>query len=66
MPAFGKNGIVNIGESKSTPVWNVIKDGKVVKVCSSEEEANTYKGTLIISGVDKSHVVIKQAKVQCL
>lgn len=66
MPAFGKNGIVNVEENKSTLVWKVIKDGKVDKVCYSEEEANTYRGTLIISGVDKSHVIIKQAKLQCL
>lgn len=66
MPAFGKDGIVNVNQPSSTDSWKVIKNGEVVKICNSELEANQYKSNLITSGIDKSLVQVIKFTSRCI
>jgi len=64
MPAFGKNGIVNLNSSSVKETWEV-KDsnGKSLGVFQSEAQANTQKEILSKNGTDVS--VIKK-ELHCL
>ena len=44
MPAFGKDGIVNLNQPQEKPVWEVIdSSGKVLAVCDSQNNAESQK-----------------------
>ena len=47
MPAFGKNGIVNINQSEMRETWQLVKpDGTVVMSCDNELQLESHKQNL--------------------
>lgn len=47
MPAFGKDGIVNINQSKPRETWQLVKpDGTVVMSCDNELQLESHKANL--------------------
>lgn len=47
MPAFGKNGIVNINQSQSKDVYNIVKqDGSIVASSNDKGNAEQLKSSL--------------------
>lgn len=47
MPAFGKDGIVNISQSKPRETWQLVKpDGTVVMSCDNELQLESHKANL--------------------
>lgn len=47
MPAFGKNGIVNINQSTPRETWQLVKpDGTVVMSCDNELQLESHKANL--------------------
>lgn len=47
MPAFGKDGIVNLNETKSRKTYQLVKpDGTVVMSCDCKEQLESHKQNL--------------------
>lgn len=47
MPAFGKDGIVNLNETKETETWQLIKpDGTVVMSCTNKVQLESHQKNL--------------------
>ena len=47
MPAFGKDGIVNLNETKSRKTYQLVKpDGSVVMSCDCKEQLESHKENL--------------------
>ena len=47
MPAFGKNGIVNINQSTPKKTYHLVKpDGTVVMSCDMKEQLESHKANL--------------------
>ena len=47
MPAYGKDGIVNINQPKSRETWQLVKpDGTVVMSCDNQLQLESHKANL--------------------
>lgn len=63
MPAFGKNGIVNINGNSAKTTWQVVKsDGTVVASFDNQQQAESHKANLS----QNADLTIKQVTLQCL
>lgn len=64
MPAFGKNGIVNLNQSKTQTMWTARKpDGKVV-LTSSVEITEEQRQNL--AKAHNAEITIVKSEVQCI
>ncbi len=64
MPAFGKNGIVNINSNGSQTTWQLVKaDGTVVK-SGTQQEVQSLKESL--SKQLNCELTIKTSSLKCL
>lgn len=47
MPAFGKDGMVNLNETKTRKTYQLVKpDGSVVMSCDCKEQLESHKANL--------------------
>ena len=64
MPAFGKNGIVNLNQSKTQPVWTArTPDGRIV-LTSSVEITEEQRQNL--AKAHNAEITIVKSEVQCI
>ena len=64
MPAFGKNGIVNLNQSKTQPVWTARKpDGQIV-LTSLVEITEEQKQNL--AKAHDTEITVVKSEVQCI
>jgi hypothetical protein len=64
MPAFGKNGIVNINQNEPQTVWQLVKpDGTVVK-SGTQAEIESSKQSL--SQQLNCELTVKTSTMRCL
>lgn len=64
MPAFGKDGIVNIGQNEPKTVWQLVKpDGTVVK-SGTQAEIESSKQSL--SQQLNCELTVKTSTMRCL
>ncbi len=65
MPAFGKNGIVNLNPSTEKIIWNLIDDkGNKIESCASQEQAEARKK--VLSQQLNSTINIQEGRMVCL
>lgn len=64
MPAFGKNGIVNINQSKKETVWTARKPDGTVILSSVTEITEEQRQNL--SKAHNAEISIVKSEVQCL
>lgn len=65
MPAFGKDGIVNLNQSSEKEVWNITdSEGKVIMSCNDMKTAMIHKESL--SQKMNKELTVKQGKLRCL
>ena len=65
MPAFGKDGLKNLNQSKEMPVWEIVNsEGKVLMICNDERQANDHKQSL--SQKCGKELTVRQGKLKCL
>ena len=64
MPDFGKNGIVNINQSKKETVWTARKPDGTVILSSAVEITEEQRQNL--SRVHNTEITVVKSEVQCL
>ena len=65
MPAFGKNGIVNLNETKNRTTYQLVKpDGTVVMSCDCKEQLESHKQNL--SQKLNTELSLKEVKIQLI
>jgi hypothetical protein len=65
MPAFGKNGLVNLNQSAGKEVWKVKDpDGKTLMVCDNQAQAEIHK--ISLSQKMNKQCVVERGEAKCL
>ena len=65
MPAFGKNGIVDVDGSKMMEVWNIVdSSGKIIMVCNDPNQANVH--CLNLSQKSNRELKVEKGTMKCL
>lgn len=65
MPAFGKNGIVNLNPASEKKIWNLFDEkGNKIESCTSQEQAEARK--IALSQQLNSTISIQEGKMVCL
>lgn len=65
MPAFGKNGMVNLNQATPTVSYQLVKpDGSVVMSCNCKEQLESHKENL--SQKLGCELELREANLRCL
>ena len=65
MPAFGKNGIVNLNPTSSKTIWNLFDEkGNKIESCLTKEQAEARK--TVLSQQLNSTINIQEGRMVCL
>ena len=65
MPAFGKDGIVNVNGSLEKEVWNIVdSNGKVIMVCNDQNQANVHCANLSLKS--NRELKVERGTIKCL
>lgn len=65
MPAFGKNGIVNVESSAAKDIWTLkTSDGKILMSCDNEQQAMEHKVSL--SQKMNKEITVEKKSLRCI